>query len=308
MPCYRPIPAYETAGGGVAFSSKEGYVDRPLSLPCGRCVYCKRKRASEWAARLMHESQMHTESCFVTLTYDDAHLPHDQGLHVEHFQEFILALRRSVSPKAVRYFHCGEYGDENLRPHYHALIFGHSFLDDRVPHSQVSGSPLYVSSALADLWGKGFCSIGEVSVASARYVARYAMKKVHPPSSSHPTVLEHEVSEFVQRYQRVDEETGEAWFVRPEYITMSRRPGIGATWWDAFGRTDVTPLDEVVLEGRKYRPPRYYDEKLPEPERKMLKRRRRKLAEKRAEDLTPERLRVRERLAEADEKRLRGKL
>jgi len=48
---------------------------KPLALPCGQCTGCLLERSRQWAVRLMKEFKLHDETCFLTLTYDDAHVP-----------------------------------------------------------------------------------------------------------------------------------------------------------------------------------------------------------------------------------------
>lgn len=265
------------------FSSKEGFGDRPLELACGQCIGCRLRRSREWALRMVHEAQMHERNCFLTLTYRSADLPVDQSLKVEHWQRFAKRLRRKIGP--FRFFHCGEYGEENLRPHYHACLFGVDFRADRVFVRMSGKHKLYRSALLDETWGLGFANIGELSFESAAYVARYVMKKVTGKQA-------------VEHYTRVDPNTGECWSVRPEYTTMSRRPGIGSKWFEAF-KTDVFPSDEVVHDGKRHRTPRFYDKRLEDAELDVVRRKRRDAADERREDTTPERLRSRERFAVA---------
>jgi len=227
--------------------------------------------------RCVHEAQLHDRSSFVTLTYDQAHVPKDWSVDVKHWQNFAKRLRHAIGP--FRFFHCGEYGDRNQRPHYHALIFGHNFDFDRVP----IGRDLYMSPLLAKTWGYGMVSVGNLTFQSAAYVARYAMKKIGGP----PADLQ---------YVRTDGKT--SWWVKPEYVTMSRNPGIGSKWYDKF-HTDVFPADEVIIEGRNYPVPRFYTSKLPEATAEAIKDARRRNAAKHKEDSTWQRLRVRERVAVA---------
>jgi len=135
----------------------------------------------------------------------------------------------------VRFFHCGEYGSLNMRPHYHAIIFGFSFPDRKKFKDLPSGFPVYTSEFLESLWPYGFSSVADCSFESAAYVARYVMKKVSGDAAD-----EH----YAGR--------------RPEYVTMSRRPGIGAGWFDLY-KDDVFPSDEVILKGRRFKPPKFYD-------------------------------------------------
>lgn len=170
---------------------------------------------------------------------------------------------------------CGEYGDRNLRPHYHACIFGQDLLGDRVLLRESGGNRLYISPFLEKTWGNGFCTVGDLTYESAAYVARYVMKKITGP--------------------RAAEHYGGR---KPEFVCMSRRSGIGSSWLERYG-SDVYPADEVVYDGRRFRPPKFYDSRLPEDELEGLKVERRRKVNKRKEELTPERLAVRERVAVA---------
>ncbi|QXP08636.1 MAG: replication initiator protein [Arizlama microvirus] len=263
MPCYHPLPAWysneETVNGKTAISFRpvSGVRERErLELPCGRCIGCRLERAREWAMRCVHESKLYDDNCFITLTYSDDKLPMIPGpfsdrdypsLRPRDFVLFMKRLRKSLEPKTIRFFHCGEYGDQTLRPHHHALIFNHDFRDRVFVKNSKSGSRLYSSRILDDLWGNGNCWVGDVSFASAGYIARYTLKKVHGDN-----LQSHE-----HYYGRV-----------PEYGTMSRRPGIGHAWamryMDAWYRDDV-----VIVNGAKSKPPRYYDN-LCEKERPAL--------------------------------------
>ena len=117
------------------------------------------------------------------------------------------------SSATIRYYMCGEYGEQLSRPHYHACLFGFDF-PDKVFYSCVNGNDLFTSDILSERWGHGFCSIGAMTFDTAAYVARYILKKhLGDDSDSH--------------YMRVCPVTGECFFVEPEYTTMSRRPGLG---------------------------------------------------------------------------------
>lgn len=297
MPCYTPIAAYRGPGGQVYFDSKKGWSDRPLSLPCGQCRHCRADRARMWALRCYHEAQTTEQkrdpetgvplgNCFLTLTYDDEHLPEDWSVDVRHWQDFAKRLRYHYGK--LRFFHCGEYGDENLRPHYHALIFGQDFRQGAVRVKK----DLFTNKEIEKIWGMGIVGIGDVTFASACYVARYVMKKRTVPNAEDPDVLEAQ-AEYWSDYQRFNPETGEVWMVKPEYVTMSRNPGIGSDWFHKY-KNDVYPSDEVIAEGKRYRPPRYYDEKLDKEELASYKDKRLRAAAKRADDNTPERLKVKE--------------
>lgn len=236
-----------------------------------------------WAVRCMHEASLYENNCFLTLTYDEAHLPDNGSLDKRDFQLFMKRLRREVIPNEVakiRYYHCGEYGAAFGRPHYHAALFGFDF-PDKVVWTIRKDYPTWRSPRLERLWPYGQSELGSVTFESAAYVARYIMKKVIGPMA-----FEH--------YTVVDLETGEGFIREPEYTTMSRRPGIGKGWFEKF-RKEVYPADTVIARGLEMKPPRYYDlqhELINAPEALEVARKRRR--NRRAADSTPERLAVRE--------------
>ncbi|AXH75543.1 MAG: replication initiator protein [Microviridae sp.] len=283
MSCVKPLKAYKGPGGQVVFSPRDGWLDRPVSLPCGQCIGCRIDRSKSWALRACHEAQRSGANSFLTLTYSPNNLPVDLSLDVSHWQSFAKRLRKERGP--FRFFHCGEYGEENFRPHYHAMIFGLDFSEDRVLHKVSKGNNIYVSPSLERTWGLGFVTVGELTYESAAYVARYCLKKVTGDQAS-------------VRYARVDDVTGELWYVKPEYATMSRRPGIGKLWLEKF-EGDVFPSDGVVFAGRRFKVPRYYDKVFAERDPvgfEAVKERRRRSVEDNRENLSPDRLYAREQI------------
>lgn len=213
-----------------------------LTVPCGICLECREKHRRAWAVRCVHEASLHEENCFGTLTYGPGQVPRHGSLDRSAFPKFIRELRRRIKPKKVRYFQAGEYGDRNGRPHYHFLLFGHDF--DRSVALRKEPFPLYRSRELEELWTLGMSSVGDVSMASAAYVAGYVLKKVDQVGRK-------------PRYN-CDPETGELVEIEREYATMSRRPGLGAKWIDEFA-PEVLRDDSIVLEGRELPVPRYYE-------------------------------------------------
>ena len=138
MSCYHPIKGFRTTTG-VSFSQlrRDDHVG-DIEIPCGRCIGCRMRRASDWSLRVMHEAQLWKENCFVTLTYGHGKLPPNGSLDHGDFQLFMKRLRKRVG-KPVRFYMCGEYGDEGGRAHYHACLFNVDFQDRRL------GNPLLVS-------------------------------------------------------------------------------------------------------------------------------------------------------------------
>lgn len=247
MPCYSPIDAWR--GDFLKSGKREILFKRPviqsasvfqLRLPCGQCIGCRLERSRQWAMRCMNEASLYFDNCFITLTYDDGHLPGSGSLVLRDFQLFVKRLRKLVG-SGVRYFHCGEYGERFGRPHYHALFFNWDFKDKYIFKVTERGDKLWRSPTLEKLWPAGQSMIGSVSFESAAYVARYCMKKITGKDSD-------------EHY--VNKDTGEMRV--KEYVTMSRRPGIGREFFNKFA-LDIYPRDYAILRGMKVRPPKFYD-------------------------------------------------
>lgn len=251
----------------------------PLTLACGQCIGCKVARTEEWGVRVHHEAQMHEANCFVTLTYSDDFLPENYSLDVSELQRFMKRLRRSVAGK-IRFFACGEYGENNGRPHYHVIVFGWSPPDAQVWRRTSSGHLVYRSAHLEKVWPFGHVEVGSVTKQSARYVAGYVIKKITGDAAK-------------EHYRRFHPITGEVCQVRPEFLVMSNRPGIGSSWHDNFS-ADCFPSDFLIVDGKKVSVPRYYKKKLSEAEQENVSRKRKEKSWQHKDNNTPERLAVRE--------------
>lgn len=279
MVCYYPIPLDRP-------KLKRSDVPPHVHRPCGKCIGCRLDTARMWAVRCIHESSCHDQNIFVTLTYNDAHLPGGATLVKSHLQKFMRRLRKFFAypgcipdtdkigriqyytstakkysyrygqPKTkpvyrdIKFFACGEYGERLGRPHYHAILFGVDFVD-KVPikidskryfannrYQRPHDFDLYKSETLSKLWGKGFVSMGSVTMDSAGYVARYNLKKIF--------------GENQEKHYGGKE---------PEFALMSRRPGIGHKWFTKY-TSDIFPKGFFTINGSKMQPPRYYDELL----------------------------------------------
>ena len=247
MACFHPLVAYRSADGSISFVDR-GKGDQ-LLLSCGQCIGCRLERSRQWATRCVHEASLYDDNCFITLTYNNDNVPIDGGLNYSHFQLFMKRLRKRFPNDTIRFYMCGEYGENYGRPHYHACLFGFNF-PDRVLHSRTgSGFFIYTSRILESLWSYGFSSVADFSFESAAYVARYVMKKITGQAAK-------------RHYEVLDEMTGEIYNRSPEFCRMSLKPGIGARWWDKFGQSDVVPRDKVVINGVESTVPRYYDKLL----------------------------------------------
>lgn len=289
MPCYHPIEGYrskfvnaKTGKRSIVFNTNDGYRDLPVTIPCGQCIGCRLEYSRQWALRCYHESQLYDENSFLTLTYDNEHLPNDKSIHKEEIQKFFKRLRKNTGRK-IRYFACGEYGSKNNRPHYHAIIFGYDF-PDKYLWSIRDGNALYRSNILEKCWKLGHAKIGSVTFESAAYVARYIMKK----RKGKPDQKDKDGKTNAEHYQMLDTETGEITEIQPEFCIMSRKPGIGLEWLKQY-KTD-TDKDYVTLRGMKMSLPKYYDNKLHELGEDIEKRKQNRLKKLNRKDNTTNRL------------------
>lgn len=326
MPCYNPLEGWRGPKGWT-YHRRESFGDR-LAVSCGQCLGCRLDHRKMWAARILHEAQVWDEPCrhkpedkcaghhwgnsFVTLTYrsraecnGDAwrspkqqlengyYLPDEPwlwSLNKKHIQKFLKRLRKFFRPNRIRYYHCGEYGDKFDRPHSHLVLFNCDFPDKQLLQ-QRQGQSLFYSVTLEKLWPYGFSSIGEVSFESAAYVAGYCIKKITGELAD-------------DHYLRYDD-NGVAWWLEPEYSTMSRRPGIGKHWYDLY-KNDVFPSDEVPCPGAAQpvinTVPQFYtdilEEEDPEKHRAVKLARRAYMLENKSE-YTPERLKAKYAVARA---------
>lgn len=156
---------------------------------CGQCLFCRINRSRIWTHRIMLESMMHDASAFVTLTYNSEQFPEDASLRPRDLGLFWKRIRKYVP---VRYYACGEYGNYNVNPHYHACVFGIDAGDQDL---------------VEKCWPHGFVFAGDVTKDSARYITKYITKALTVSNPHNDKIL-------CGRY--------------PEFSRMSNRPGIGA--------------------------------------------------------------------------------
>lgn len=208
---------------------------RYVVLPCGQCMACRLNKSRDWATRCVLEAKTHEQNCFITLTYDEEHLPNDGSLQKMDFTNFIKRLRKNTGCK-IRYYACGEYGSLYHRPHFHACLFGYR-PDDLVLYSTRCGCNLYLSETISKAWqNRGYVTVGDVTFESAAYVARYVTKKITGAQAD-------------------DYYNGRT----PEYTVMSRRPGIGAGFFEKYSE-DIYGKDFIVIRDNiKCKPPAYFD-------------------------------------------------
>lgn len=281
--CYHPLLGIRDSAGQLTKNGKhvvhivshdffkEGYESAlkrsdVIPIPCGKCVGCKLKYARSWANRCMLEASYHSQNWFITLTYDNEHLPYSMPyldfpgiptLRPKDFTDFIKRLRIHIDRNypenckcLFKYYMCGEYGDKKGRPHYHFLAFGLN-LFDLVPDLEKTRCDKYqyISETLNKLWKHGRVRVSEVNWKTCSYVARYVMKKQVFPELSK------------EDKNRLIKETG---FV-PPYVRMSN--GIGLDYYND-NLFDIYSTDEINLStpdgGLNFKPPRYFDLKFEE--------------------------------------------
>lgn len=155
---------------------------------CGQCMPCRINRRRKWVGRLLLELVSAPCASFVTLTYADEHLMNGVVLDKRHLQNFLKMLRFTAGQRVIRYFACGEYGEESWRAHYHLILFGVHIVE---------------SALLERCWPWGMVHVGTVTPDSVEYVAGYVTKKM---------------TSIKDRRLK-----GRP----PEFAVMSRRPGIG---------------------------------------------------------------------------------
>lgn len=267
MACFHPLPAikkpYPDNRFKVGRENQEflPYTDRitgeyieQIKVPCGKCIGCRLDYSRTWANRCVLESlSFPQETCFfVTLTYSDESIKEHSSelispkgtltLYPKHVQDFMKRLRihwqRKYNHDGIRFYLAGEYGDETARPHYHALIYNIPIKDLTFYAKNNLGQPLFNSGEIEDIWGFGYVVLGELNWDTCAYTARYVMKKQKGKGAK----------DFY-------ENAG----LYPEFVRMSRDPGIGRLYFEA-NKDKIYRTDSIVLPGGKVvKPPAYFD-------------------------------------------------
>jgi len=178
---------------------------------------------------MLHEMEDHDRSIYITLTYDDNHIPDFDSLRKEDLVKFFKRLRRKTDKK-IRYFATGEYGDRTDRPHYHAIIFGLGFMDRQIimdSWTKCDWTPIRILK-----------SFGFAEPDSINYVAGYIQKK-----------LSGELAE--EEYTKKNRE--------PVFRLLSM--GLGKKYCDANAEQIQQQLF-IAVRGVKMSIPRYYVNRL----------------------------------------------
>ncbi len=268
-----------------------GEVLYPFYVGCGQCAECRLEYSRGWANRCVMEAltcqREDVRNCwFVTLTYNDDSISkyglNDTAsglmtLNYDHLQLFMKSLRRHYEYHAqdkqwnynnIRFYACGEYGEQTHRPHFHVLLFDCPILDKdlKLLGKTKLGYPLYNVDYITKLWNKGHVVIADLTWETCAYTARYVMKKLKGKDACF--------------YELND--------VEKEDVRMSRKPGIGLEyfnnhWHEMYYFNDPNDISKgasskVILPALSKdrpntgKPPRYFDEKMKDIDLSLIER------------------------------------
>ncbi len=207
-------------------------------VPCGKCILCLKRRQSSWTFRLNQQQKISQSSCFITLTYEDTPLSQSgtPTLSKTDFQRFIKRLRKkhitSQSKTTLKYYACGEYGNQYGRPHYHAIMFN-------MPQNWIKKSDTILKA-----WGLGHIFIAPCTNGRINYVTKYILKSGKSP-------IDYETGEIYQE-DRV-----------PEFSLMSKNMGLNYLTPQMVKYHIENQISHVTLSGGTLTSlPRYYRDKI----------------------------------------------
>lgn len=162
------------------------FIADPIPLPCGHCLGCRMDTAKQWKIRISHEAQKYPgKTFFVTLTYDEWHLPlmanGQPFLQKSDIDGFLDRLarpgkRRDKVKRPFKFFLCGEYGTEGQRPHWHMILMA-NWLDDLVPYEFQA----YHSQVIQEAWPYGLHQVKVCEPNMIAYTVGYCEKKQVDP-------------------------------------------------------------------------------------------------------------------------------
>lgn len=286
MSCYKPLirlynPDDREQSGRVyslaRFSQLSGkqlkyedlmYNPKVMLIPCGQCIGCRIRQRKDWTTRIELEARDYPKDqvWFITLTYDDDHVPgmivktgeimrkvqytwkpgekrpdSVQILLYEDIQKFLKRLRKAYRGK-LRYFVAGEYGEQTARPHYHMILYGWKPTDLENLY-KIHHNGYYNSKWLADLWGMGQIQIAQAVPETYRYVAGYVTKKMY----------------------EIDGKKANAYYelgqTKP-FACMSLKPGLGDRYYQEH-KTEIWRQGYIQCSnGKQAQIPRYYEKQM----------------------------------------------
>lgn len=286
MSCYKPLirlynPDDREQSGRVyslaRFSQLSGkqlkyedlmYNPKIMLIPCGQCMGCRIRQREDWTTRIELEARDYPkeEVWFITLTYDDDHVPgmitktgeimrkvqytwkpgekrpsSIQILLYEDIQKFLKRLRKAYRGK-LRYFVAGEYGEQTARPHYHMILYGWKPTDLENLY-KIHHNGYYNSKWLADLWGMGQIQIAQAVPETYRYVAGYVTKKMYEINGKKANTY-HELGQ-----------------TKP-FACMSLKPGLGDHYYQEHKEEIWRQGYIQCTNGKQAQIPRYYEKQM----------------------------------------------
>lgn len=286
MSCYKPLirlynPNDREQSGRVyslaRFSQISGkqlkyedlmYNPKVMLIPCGQCIGCRIRQREDWTTRIELEARDYPkeEVWFITLTYDDDHVPgmivktgeimrkvqytwkpgekrpsSVQILLYEDIQKFLKRLRKAYRGK-LRYFVAGEYGEQTARPHYHMILYGWRPTDLENLY-KIHHNGYYTSKWLSNLWGMGQIQIAQAVPETYRYVAGYVTKKMY----------------------EIDGKKANAYYelgqTKP-FACMSLKPGLGDHYYQEH-KAEIWRQGYIqCTNGKQAQIPRYYEKQM----------------------------------------------
>ena len=286
MSCYKPLirlynPDDREQSGQVyslaRFSQLSGkqlkyedliYNPKIMLIPCGQCIGCRIRQREDWTTRIELEARDYPKDqvWFITLTYDDDHVPgmivktgevmrkvqytwkpgekrpsSVQILLYEDIQKFLKRLRKAYRGK-LRYFVAGEYGEQTARPHYHMILYGWKPTDLENLY-KIHHNGYCTSKWLADLWGMGQIQIAQAVPETYRYVAGYVTKKMY----------------------EIDGKKANAYYelgqTKP-FACMSLKPGLGDHYYQEHKEEIWRQGYIQCTNGKQAQIPRYYEKQM----------------------------------------------
>lgn len=242
-----------------------------IETPCNKCVSCDMLRALRQAVQLHCELRTtDTRSYFLTLTYDNEHLPEDFSVDKQELQRFIKRLRKwhtKNNKGKMRYKSQGEYGGMFGRPHYHLAIFNLELTDLQLIGSEAN-YPAYESETLSKIWGKGQVHLIDLVFENCLYITTHHIEqKTSDSVKTHEKPIRHPLTNKLITERK------------PEFSTQSSKPGIGKQFFEKY-MSDMYPSDFLTYKGQKMPVPKYFDALLKQHDPKLYENIKTKRAEK----------------------------
>lgn len=242
------------------------YNRRVMLIPCGKCIGCRIMQREDWTTRIEMEARMYpkNEVWFITLTYDDEHIPgmitatgeilrkvqytwkpgeeKPRSVQILYYPDIQLFLKKLRKKYKIRYFCAGEYGEKTARPHYHMILYGWKPTDLKSIYKKRCNG-YFTSQEMENMWGNGQIQIAQAVPETYRYVAGYVTKKMY---------------EIDGKKANVYYDLGQT---KP-FAKMSLKPGIGDAWYEEH-KEEIWKTGYIqCTSGKRARIPRYYEKKM----------------------------------------------